>query len=423
MKKLILNLTLLSLLLSMSIAINGLGLEADISDDQLTLIDAVLENKSELVQKIVSGCDYKTINKRDKYGMTALHWAVANNKIELAKILLSHKDISIMLLDDKGFSPLGLALRYKNLELAKLLLVNGANPNVGVLLWNFDKADEADMQVKSLQQNAKSSLVAIFNLITKLITFSNTDEDTKTDLENKIIRTVVRENGEEDFYPSMITDEDETLLSVAKEYGYENLAKVLLALEAKDLSKNCYRLEDFGNIGDSAAKIHIDELYHESASKSDDVAIDKDSILSQTMEMIRQLEGNNQSEDESNMKLFVGHINDRFIQMASYRFMYNANRLYLPAKCELEKIKKLLADKAKNGLDINHRDAQYQCTALQLAAINGDVLLTQLLLANKADPNLVSNNVEQRTAREYALRYNHPNIVTLIDQYCLANNI
>jgi ankyrin repeat protein len=72
-------------------------------------------------------------------GQTALMWAVADEHVDVARLLLAHK-ANINARSTAGFTPIMFAARQGNLEMTKLLLGSGANVNdmdgagVGVLV-------------------------------------------------------------------------------------------------------------------------------------------------------------------------------------------------------------------------------------------------------------------------------------------------
>jgi ankyrin repeat protein len=66
------------------------------------------------------------LNKTDKDGRTALHYAIVDNKVFKAKLLLTlGSDSNIQ--DKKGWSPLHAAAQSQNEEITRLLLKHGAN--------------------------------------------------------------------------------------------------------------------------------------------------------------------------------------------------------------------------------------------------------------------------------------------------------
>jgi ankyrin repeat protein len=82
-------------------------------------IKEVLEMDIESLEK----CDIKA---RDKYGRTLLHHAVDYGYVSIVKRLLD-RGVNPNEVDDAGMTPLHMARR---LDVAKLLLLHGANPNV-----------------------------------------------------------------------------------------------------------------------------------------------------------------------------------------------------------------------------------------------------------------------------------------------------
>lgn len=85
-----------------------------------------------ILRKLISkGCD---IESKTKHGQTPLHVAVLGNNIECVRILLE-QNANIEALDDgtishQRFTPLLYAMGCEDLEIAHLLLNNGANAHV-----------------------------------------------------------------------------------------------------------------------------------------------------------------------------------------------------------------------------------------------------------------------------------------------------
>ncbi len=71
------------------------------------------------------------INAAQADGMTALHWAVHHNEIELAKLLVEKK-ARVDLKNRYGVTALWLACQNGNAESVKLLLSAGADPNTAL---------------------------------------------------------------------------------------------------------------------------------------------------------------------------------------------------------------------------------------------------------------------------------------------------
>lgn len=71
-------------------------------------------------------------NTTNDYGETALHVAVKKNKYDIARILLRHDATDANVMDCNGNSPLhsAVSVDIPNLKIVRLLLDNGANPNV-----------------------------------------------------------------------------------------------------------------------------------------------------------------------------------------------------------------------------------------------------------------------------------------------------
>ena len=66
------------------------------------------------------------LNSTDEAGLTALHWAVSGNNMEMVRLLLS-KGASLKVIDNEGQSVLHSAVRTNNRELLAVLLHNGGS--------------------------------------------------------------------------------------------------------------------------------------------------------------------------------------------------------------------------------------------------------------------------------------------------------
>ena len=89
---------------------------------QETVPPAVVELAAMLLDK------YCPLDALDHEGITALHHCVINNAKPLAQLLLSRGAKPDALIPDTWVSPLTIAALEKNLEMAELLLEQGANP-------------------------------------------------------------------------------------------------------------------------------------------------------------------------------------------------------------------------------------------------------------------------------------------------------
>jgi ankyrin repeat protein len=84
--------------------------------------------------------------------------SINDNQFErLNSMIKSCPDIRLMI-DNEGFTPLGLAIRYKNIKIAKLLIEHGANVNLG--------EDEQD-KMTPLGLASRSGLVKLMKILIK----------------------------------------------------------------------------------------------------------------------------------------------------------------------------------------------------------------------------------------------------------------
>ena len=101
------------------------GADDTLSDDNgRTAIDYVnITGMAQLVDDVMD------VNKRDSYGNTPLHQSCYNGHSEMVKRMLQQEDIEVDAINDKGETPLYIAIREDNLYIAELLLNAGADPN------------------------------------------------------------------------------------------------------------------------------------------------------------------------------------------------------------------------------------------------------------------------------------------------------
>uniref|UniRef100_A0A8D8QAU1 Ankyrin-2 n=1 Tax=Cacopsylla melanoneura TaxID=428564 RepID=A0A8D8QAU1_9HEMI len=94
----------------------------------LFLVDEEME--SEVNEYLDKGAD---VNIKDKYGFTALHAAAFHRNLEIAKSLLKHGALVNSPLTygrEEGYTPLYMAIKYKDLNMVELLLQNNADVNM-----------------------------------------------------------------------------------------------------------------------------------------------------------------------------------------------------------------------------------------------------------------------------------------------------
>lgn len=91
-----------------------------------SLHSAVKSGNKEVVVSVLARCTPKTVNKKDKDGVTALHIAAQNGKAEIAKLLIE-RGASVDVEENNGRTPLHLASAYGQRELVELLVREGAD--------------------------------------------------------------------------------------------------------------------------------------------------------------------------------------------------------------------------------------------------------------------------------------------------------
>ena len=93
------------------------------NDGHLPMIYAATNGLKELVNFLSSG-------EKDNFGNTPLHQACYNNQSEVLKTLLKSSSSEINNMNDKGETPLILAIKNENQYIVELLIENNADVNL-----------------------------------------------------------------------------------------------------------------------------------------------------------------------------------------------------------------------------------------------------------------------------------------------------
>ncbi len=91
------------------------------------LVQAIVIRDSDAVKRLLAR---ESLTTQDEFGMTALHWAVAQNYEELVQDLLTVYKPHLTLRDNEGNTALHLAARNGNNSILQVLLAHGADINV-----------------------------------------------------------------------------------------------------------------------------------------------------------------------------------------------------------------------------------------------------------------------------------------------------
>jgi hypothetical protein len=138
--------------------------EKDVEQDNQTILNALLikavdsSNIQNTVQLIAKGAD---VNAIDKYGSSALMWAVFRGQLEICKLLVAH-GAHVNARDAAANTSLMWAVREGSLEICKFLIAHGAD------LYVQDKFGETPLILAGSEHlNAFRNLEEICKLLIK----------------------------------------------------------------------------------------------------------------------------------------------------------------------------------------------------------------------------------------------------------------
>src|ERR1700752_207652 len=95
-----------------------------VAAEKAAVADAAEQRNSALVRKLLDA--RADVNATQVDGMTALHWAVYNDDLETARLLV-RSGANVKAANGYGVPPLSLASTNGNAEMVKLLLEGGAD--------------------------------------------------------------------------------------------------------------------------------------------------------------------------------------------------------------------------------------------------------------------------------------------------------
>ena len=127
--------------------------------DKYNLIkDAIIDNNTELVEESLT--DFN-INIKDEDNNTLLHHACENDRHDSIKLLLNNGANPNINENSFGLTPLHWATEYEDMDMVKLLIDNGANPNIpddnGDKPISNDEVKELYLEYKTVQGKLLSS--------------------------------------------------------------------------------------------------------------------------------------------------------------------------------------------------------------------------------------------------------------------------
>jgi len=106
-----------------------MGDDEGASNEEIVM-DACKRGYKDMLNEVLAEKGKLDINKTDGIGNTALHYCAKNGRTEMAGIILKIPNIKLNKKNFEGDTPLHLATRADHVELVRLLLESGANPNI-----------------------------------------------------------------------------------------------------------------------------------------------------------------------------------------------------------------------------------------------------------------------------------------------------
>ena len=120
--------------------------------------DAIIDNNTELVEESLT--DFN-INIKDEDNNTLLHHACENERHDSIKLLLNNGANPNIKENSFGLTPLHWATEYEDMDMVKLLIDNGADPNIpddsGDKPISNDEVKELYLEYKTVQGKLLSS--------------------------------------------------------------------------------------------------------------------------------------------------------------------------------------------------------------------------------------------------------------------------
>ncbi|CAN1311785.1 Ankyrin repeat domain-containing protein EMB506, chloroplastic [Linum perenne] len=102
----------------------GLDIDGVDKDGRTALHTAVIGKKDAVISHLLRKGSSPHI--RDKDGATPLHYAAQAGALQTVKLLIKYK-VDVNVTDEEGWTPLHIAVQSRNRDIAKVLLVNGAD--------------------------------------------------------------------------------------------------------------------------------------------------------------------------------------------------------------------------------------------------------------------------------------------------------
>ncbi|XWS40789.1 hypothetical protein CRYUN_Cryun17cG0025600 [Craigia yunnanensis] len=114
----------------------GLNIDEVDKDGHTALHKAIIGNKEAVISHLLR--KGASPHVKDKDGATPLHYAVHVGAMQTVKLLLKY-DVDVNIADRDGWTPLHIAVQSRNRDIAKVLLINGADKTRKNKVSNMEK--------------------------------------------------------------------------------------------------------------------------------------------------------------------------------------------------------------------------------------------------------------------------------------------
>ena len=187
-------------------------------------------------------CLHINVNDTDSEGFSALHIAINNKRLDLAKILLEDSSIDINIRDNSGNTPLHLACKDGYIEIVQYLL---SRPEINVNIMNNSNNTPLHIAIEYKH----------FEIAKYLIEFKDIELDYQNSNGNTPLHLAVKYNNVE-FVKILVLEKrcnvnlqnyidfkypGDTPLHIACQYGFIEIIKILAFVKDIDFNRKCHR--------------------------------------------------------------------------------------------------------------------------------------------------------------------------------------